>query len=244
LNTTTMPPSAAPACPLAAVGFPPGAEHLGQPGTNAASFPAMKGAAMTSRRVHVRGRRWTLIALLLAASSVLPASAARADLIPLAACDTPAVSQPFKPWADPAFYELTAGGDFEHPAWGLAGGAFRARGSEPYAATGKVGNWSVALPAASSAQSPRTCVDAAYPSVRFFIAGTGSVAVSLVYGGTAIPAGIVAAGSGWSPTPVILTTAPVVTTASGGTAQVSVRITGVSGRPLVDDVYIDPWNRG
>jgi hypothetical protein len=31
---------------------------------------------------------------------------------------------------------------------------------------------------------------------------------------------------------------------SGGVAQVSVRITALSGEPTVDDVFIDPWNRG
>jgi hypothetical protein len=191
-----------------------------------------------------RGRRSTLIALVLAAALALPASAARADVIPLSTCDTSVLRQPFLRWADPAFYELSPGGDFEQPAWALNGGAQREPGSEPYAATGKVGNWSLTLPAGSSAQSPPTCVDTGHPTLRFFIAGTGSVAVSLVYGDTTIPAGIAVAGSIWSPSLVIVTTAPVIATASGGSSQASVRLTGVSGRPRVDDVFIDPWNRG
>ena len=81
-----------------------------------------------------------------------------------------------------ASYELSPGGDFEHPTWTLSGSARQVRGSEPYAATGALGTWSLTLPAGSSAQSPSTCVDAAYPTVRFFIAGTGSVPCSLVYG--------------------------------------------------------------
>jgi hypothetical protein len=185
-----------------------------------------------------------LIALVLAAAFALSASAARADLIDLATCNTSVLSQPFAPWGDVAFYELSPGGDFEQPSWALNGGAQREPGSEPYAATGKAGNWSLTLPAGSWAQSPLTCVDAAYPTVRFFIAGTGSVAVSLVYGNTEIPAGIALAGSIWFPTPVMVTTSPVVAAASGGVAQVSLRLTGVSGDPQVYDVFIDPWNRG
>ena len=191
-----------------------------------------------------RGTRLTLIALVLVMAFALPASAARAEPLTLATCSTSAFSQPFLPWADVAFYELSRGGDFEQPAWALNGGAQRVRGSEPYAATGKLGSWSLTLPAGSSAQSPPACVDAAYPAVRFFIAGTGSVAVSLVYGRTAIASGVAVAGHTWFPTPVIVTTAPVAALASGGTAEVSVRITALSGRPRVDDVFIDPWNRG
>ena len=199
---------------------------------------------MSRQGPRSRGRLSTLIALVLAAAFVLPASTARADLIALQSCDASVLRQPFLPWADVAFYELSPGGDFEQPTWALNSGAQRERGSEPYAAAGKLGNWSLTLPAGSSAQSPPTCVDAGYPTLRFFIAGTGSVAVSLVYGNTSIPAGTAVAGSMWFPTPVIVTTATAVATASGGTAQASVRLTGVSGRPRVDDVFIDPWNRG
>jgi hypothetical protein len=31
---------------------------------------------------------------------------------------------------------------------------------------------------------------------------------------------------------------------SGGTAQVSLELTGLTGSPQVDDVFIDPWTRG
>ena len=195
-------------------------------------------------RRRLRGRGSILPALVLAAAFAFPASAARADLPDLATCDTSVLGQPFAPWADRAFYELSPGGHFEQPGWALYGGAQRVPGSEPYAATGKLGNWSLTLPAGSSARSPLTCVDARYPTVRFFIAGTGSVAVSVVYGKITIPAGVAVAGSVWFPSPVTVTSSPVLATASGGTAEVSVRLTGVTGNPRVDDVFIDPWNRG
>lgn len=184
-----------------------------------------------------------MIAVVLPAAMALSASAARADLINLAPCNTSALSQPFAPWGDVASYELSPGGDFERPSWALNGGAQRAPGSEPYAATGKVGNWQLALPAGASAQSPLTCVDAAYPSVRFFIAGTGAVAVTIVDGNLDIPAGVAVAASNWMPTPVMLTSSAVLAATSGGTAQVSLRLTGLEGDVRVDDIFIDPWQR-
>lgn len=184
-----------------------------------------------------------LIALGSAAGFTLSAPAAHAGLINLATCNTPVVSQPFAPWGDTDSYELSPGGDFEQPHWALSGGAQRVSGSEPYAAAGSLGSWSLDLPAGSSAQSSPTCVDAAYPSVRFFIAGSGVVAVTIVDGDLAIPAGVAVAASNWTPTPVMLTTAPVLAAVSGGSAQVSLLLTGVAGDVRVDDVFIDPWQR-
>ena len=171
-------------------------------------------------------------------------SAALANVITLNPCNGAALTQPFVWWGDPAWYELAPGGDFENSTWTLSLGAQRVRGSEPYAATGSLGSWSLELPAGSSAESPPTCVDAAYPSVRFFIGGTGSVAVGVVSGDTEIPAGIAVAGSEWLPTPVMLTSSALLAALSDGVAQVSLRISALSGDPHVDDVYVDPWCRG
>ena len=166
------------------------------------------------------------------------------SLVNLSSCSPSALTQPFAPWLDFADYELAPGGDFESSAWTLSGGAERVAGSEPYAATGHLGSSSLSLPAASSARSPLTCVDAAYPSMRFFIAGEGSVAVSIVDGDLVLPAGIAIAGSEWWPTPIMVTTSAVLAVLSGGSAQVSVALTGLSGDPRVDDVFIDPWSHG
>lgn len=165
--------------------------------------------------------------------------------VTLDACSASATSQPFAPWLDFASYELVPGGDFESSTWALAGGAGRVPGSEPYAATGTLGSFALSLPPGSSARSPLTCVDTGSPSMRFFIAGSGSVAVSLVAGNTVIPAGIATAGGSWTPTPMTPTNAVVLDAASGGTAtQVSVTFSGVSGSPRIDDVFIDPWFKG
>ena len=199
---------------------------------------------MSCQGSRTLGSLIAVIALAIGTALLLPASPARADVINLNPCNSAPLTQPFARWGDPASYELAPGGDFEAPAWALYGGAHRVPGSEPYAATGTLGSGSLTLPMFSSAQSPPTCVDAAYPTVRFFIAGTGAVAVSLVDGNLAIPAGIAVAGHTWQPSPVMITSSPVVAALSGGVAQVSLRITSLIGDPQVDDVFVDPWNRG
>lgn len=204
---------------------------------------------MSSQFARLFGGLSIAIALTVAFATVR-ISTARAGVINLNPCNSAPLSQPFAPWADPAWYELVPGGDFESSGWAstggwaLRGGAHRVLGSDPYAVTGSLGSWSLELPAGSSAQSPRTCVDAAYPSVRFFIAGTGSVAVSVVVGNVEIPAGVAVGDSEWTPTPMMLTSSAVVAALSDGVAQVSLRIRALTGDPQVDDVYLDPWCRG
>jgi hypothetical protein len=168
----------------------------------------------------------------------------RTSLVNLNTCNLSALSQPFARWLDFSFYELAPGGDFESSTWTLTGEAKLVAGGEPYAAPGELGSSSLSLPAGSSAQSPVTCVDAAYPSIRFFIAGEGLVAVNIVDGSLVIPAGVAGAGGEWSPTPVMLTLSAVLGALSGGTAQVSLTFTGLSGSPRIDEVFIDPWSRG
>lgn len=176
-------------------------------------------------------------------------SPARAESLLLGGCPAPSVSQPFAPWLDQSSYELAPGGDFETGSWAsapwsLTGRAAVVSGSEPYAATGTLGSQSLSLPAGAIAQSRLTCVDASYPTVRLFIAGQGTVAAGLVDDGLYLPLGIAGGSGGWAPTPVMLTDSAVLGLLSGGSAQVSVRLTALTGDPQVDDVFIDPWNRG
>jgi hypothetical protein len=177
------------------------------------------------------------------AAIVLPVGSAQADLINLSACNLSPLSQPFAPWLDPASYELAPGGDFESSSWTLRGGAAVVPGSEPFAATGALGDSSLSLPAGASAESPATCVDAAYPTIRFFTAGSGLVAVSVVYGGVTLPAGVAVASGGWSPSLQALTSSALVAATADGSAPVSVRLTTLLGNVRVDDVFVDPWNR-
>ncbi len=191
-----------------------------------------------------RVRLATFIAAVVGSAAAFAAPAARADPLDLGPCNASALTRPFLPWGDVALYELAPGGDFENGAWTLRGGASRVGGSEAYAATGTLGFRSLALPRGSSGRSPSTCVNAAYPTVRFFIGGTGSVRVSIVDGNLEIPAGVAVATGRWQPTLVMVTGSAVVAATSGGVASVSVRLTALSGSPHVDDVFVDPWNRG
>jgi hypothetical protein len=184
------------------------------------------------------------VALAVIGTAALPISPARAGIITLSACNLSPLSQPFMPWLDPASYELAPGGDFENSDWKLGAGAERVPGSDPFAATGARGAASLELPTGASAQSPPTCVDAAYPTIRFFTSGLGVVAVSVVYGGLTLPAGVAVGTGGWSPTPVALTDAAIIAAASDGSAEVSLRFTTLVGDVRIDDVFIDPWNRG
>jgi len=184
-------------------------------------------------------------ATFLLASSV---SVAQAALTSPGACTPGAVSQPFALWGDTSSYELAPGGDFESSdfassPWMLGGGARRVSGSEPYAATGQLGAYSLSLPAGAFAQSPPTCVDAAYPTVRFFVAGSGTLSVSVVYGSLVIPTGVVLATNAWTPSLPVITLSAVPGLLFGGTAEVSIRLTGLIGSPQVDDVFVDPWRR-
>jgi hypothetical protein len=185
-----------------------------------------------------------MIAFGVADAVVLPLPAAQAALVNLNACNGATLSQAFAPWVDPSWYELAPGGDFENSAWDLSGSASIVPGSEPFDVTGTPGSASLSLPAGSSAQSPPTCVDAAYPTVRLFTNGTGAVAVGVVYDGVYIPAGVAVATGGWEPTSVMLTDSALPAALSGGSTQVSLRLTALTGAPRIDDVFIDPWNRG
>jgi hypothetical protein len=164
--------------------------------------------------------------------------AAQAD----STCPGAGLSQPFAQWGDQSSYELAPGGDFETSTWTLKHGAQLVDGSEPYAVTGTLGASSLSLPWGASATSPATCVDLSDPTLRFFIGGTGSVVVQAVYANKVVPVGIVAAGGSWAPSPILLTGS--ILFGAGGTAQMSVRFTQLSGSPQIDDVFIDPWNRG
>lgn len=177
-------------------------------------------------------------------------ASAQAALISTSACDSSTLTQPFAAWGDASFYKPAPGGDFEGAltGWSLSGGAHRVAGSEPYGATGSAGSWSLALPAGASAQSPFTCVNAAYPTLRFFGRNNGllsSVLVQVVYPGplgaqVVIPVGTVTLSGTWAPTLPMLTASAVPGALGGGTAQVALRFTALLGPSQIDDVFIDP----
>ncbi len=179
-------------------------------------------------------------------------AAAQADIVSLDPCDSATLTQPFVPWADASSYKLAPGGDFENglAGWTLSGGADQGSGSEPYGVTGSVGAASLSLPVGASATSPATCVDAAYPTFRFFDRSDtpgASVAVSVIYatssGTVTIPVGTAATDTSWQPSELMVTGSAVPGALNGGTANVQLRFTAVDGGVHVDDAYIDPKGR-
>jgi hypothetical protein len=203
----------------------------------------------STRRLASTCSTVVLAAAILGVSSAAPAQAA---LISTGACNEATLSQPFLQWGDTNSYELVPGGDFEGSlaGWALSGGAQRVAGSEPYGVTGSVGAYSLALPAGASAQSPPTCVNASYPSFRFFARNDGltaTVLVQVVYetplGAVALPLGAVALSGEWQPTLPMLTGSVAGGLLSGGTAELALRFTAVGGSSQIDDVFVDPRMR-
>jgi hypothetical protein len=188
--------------------------------------------------------------------AILPAASARAaGLIDTDPCDNATLTQPFLPWGDANSYKLVPGGDFEGSlaGWTVTGGARLSHGSEPFGATGTVGNWSMHLPAGATVQSPFTCVDFAYPTFRLFAHNDGllsTVAVSIVYkepllGPLTLPVGAIALDGTWQPSAQFQTLSAeqsLVNYLLAGDAmpQVALRFTALTGASDIDDVFIDP----
>jgi hypothetical protein len=179
----------------------------------------------------------------------LPAASAHAAVVANSTCSGAALTQPFQRWGDANSYELVPGGNFAGSlsGWTLSGGARTVSGGAPYGVTGSAGP-SLSLPAGASAQTPLVCVNAAYPTFRFFARNGGllsTVLVQVVYrtpvGLTVVaPVGVVALSASWQPTAPMLTGGSLESAMSGGTAQIALRFTALTGTGQIDDVYVDP----
>jgi hypothetical protein len=166
------------------------------------------------------------------------------------ACKGETVSQPFLKWSDHNYYALAPGGDFEKgmTGWSLSGAAKVVSGSETYAATGALGKYSLELPAGATAQTPYMCVEANYPTFRFFDKNGGSastLAVEVLYKNTLLSGGALSGttspGANWGPSPEMQTLVLVGGVLSGGaTAQLSLRFKATAGTSRIDDVLVDP----
>lgn len=217
-------------------------------------FSFRPNSSLTARRTMRRRVVLATVACSAVASivPVLSAAPAEAALVSTGACNEAALSQPFAPWGDTASYELIPGGDFEGAltGWTLEGNARRVSGSEPYDATGSAGAYSLELSAGASAQTPFTCVNASYPTFRFFARTSGllsTVVAQVVYstplGQVAVPLGVVALSPTWQPTAPMLTGSVALGLLSGGTAEAALRFTALTGSSRIDDVFVDPRMR-
>jgi hypothetical protein len=201
-------------------------------------------------------RRAGLVAAIATALVVIPLGplGASAGAAPVAAggCNGAPVSQPFARWGDANDYELVPGGDFEGSleGWTLSGRATTVAGSEPYDATGTPGYYSLSLPAGSVAQSPNLCVNASDPTFRFFTRNNGllsTVLVQAVYqnglASVITTLGVVALSGNWQPSATMFTASLPASLLSGGSAQVALRFTSLTGASQIDDVFLDPRMR-
>jgi hypothetical protein len=214
-------------------------------------FPFSSGPIQLAQRRPSWPLAGTLAGLTLAAFSIgLPAASAQAASV--AKCESPTLSQPFLKWGDSNSYSLVAGGDFETSpsGWTLSRGVQRVAGSEPYAATGSLGAWSLALPAGSSAQSPFTCVEPNDRTFRLFARSEGAAAtvlVSVVYetvlGNITVPVGLASLTSSWQPTAAFQTGVMIGALLSEGSVHVALRFNPIIGAARIDDVFIDPRMR-
>src|SRR5205807_2253014 len=112
------------------------------------------------------------------------------------------------------------------------------------------------LPGGASATTAPFCVNAGNPSYRFFSRSNCGLLgllpvmnVSLVYrdsllGLVALPLGVALPSSSWAPSPVELTLSALPALLADGATPLSLRFSSVSGTWTVDDVWVDPWNRG
>jgi len=200
-----------------------------------------------------------LVATLVAGAVALGvlAPAANAGVLVSSARDCPKqeLERPFLRWLDPANYVLVRQGTLEGPsAWTLSR-ASRATGNEPFFVHGRGEQYSLALPAGSTATTPTQCVGLEHPTLRFFARNTGSMLsllkVEVLFEDKlglvkALPIGAVAGTSAWAPTlpmPVIANLLPLV---PGELTPVRFRFTpvGLGAAWRIDDVYVDPFRAG
>ncbi len=212
--------------------------------------PDEKGSSLIS----YRSRRRTLTAGLGAAAgaailAVVPAAATAAPTASSCSGADASLAQPFLPWGDANLYRLMPGGSFSDgaPGWTFSGGASIAPVDDPFNLAGGDSPASASLPAGASVQSPFTCVDSSQPTLRLVDAAAAGAAldVQAVYqlAGSATasaPVQLLAPGTSWSPTPIIYDGASVLAPLTGGTIQMSVRLTAIGGPVSVDDVFVDP----
>jgi hypothetical protein len=201
-------------------------------------------------------RRGLLAALTAAAATMALAAPANAGVLTMSAtnCADGALTQPFKPWSDSAYYKEVKGGSFEGGAtgWTLRGGARVVAGNEPWKVRNARDTASLLLPAGSSATSAPSCVGLAEPTMRFFAKknrGLLSTLAVTVWVKTSlglelpVPIGVVLGNGTWKPSPRLLIVANLLPLFPGDRTPVAFTFTPLLGDWQIDDVYVDPRMR-
>jgi hypothetical protein len=198
--------------------------------------------------------RAALAALATVAASAALAAPANAGILTKSAtdCDAAVDSHPFAPWGDNASYKPVGHGGFEGGAagWTLSGGAKVVTGNESYKVGAASDNYSLQLPAGSSATSPTVCVGLSEPTLRFFARKNSgllstmavSVKVETSLGSTVtLPIGVDLGGN-WHPTLPMLVVGNLLPLLPNDKTPVQFQFTPLlSGNWQIDDVYVDPW---
>jgi hypothetical protein len=188
---------------------------------------------------------------------VLGAGSAHASLLVADGenCGQYTSSQVFLPWADPANYTLSPGGDFENAngQWALAGASRVAGDNEPFQVGGANDHSSLSLPSGSVAVSQPLCVGLAEPTLRLFVKQVSGPALAGLRvealfddatGETqSLRIGTLGAGSGWTLSPQMAIVANLLPLLDEGT-PVAFRFTPLGGSFRIDDVYVDPYRHG
>lgn len=207
------------------------------------------------QRLHI----WAAGVAVLLAVAVLSSSPARADVLslPSTGCGSQVPTTPFLPWLDPSSYVLAPGGSFEpgDPAWSTTGGAQQVAGNEPWQVHGGTGADSMQLPPGSSVTSPAVCASLTRPTLRFFARSSGgsllsTLRVDVLFKTTlgllsSLPIGIVTVSPQWSPTLPFVYLINDLSLLSPAYDVVAFRFVPQGNATWqIDDVYVDPWNKG
>jgi len=194
----------------------------------------------SSRRLRLA----PLLALTAALASVGATAAPASAGLGLACPD--ATSTPFTPWSDYANYAFSPNGGFESGStgWALSGGRV-VSGNESYYVHGRGDQYSLSLPAGSSATSPGMCISLLSGKMRFVAKGApgAKVKVQIIYRGLLssvlgiLDGGTYSVNSSWSPSSEVEMLGGVLPLL---TSSVSFRFTAVGGAATIDDVYLDP----
>jgi hypothetical protein len=194
-----------------------------------------------------------LVTALGALALTAPAAGAGALVASAGSCPDQALSQPFLPWADPSLYTPLSDGGFEAKAdgWDLRALADTVKGNEPWMAGGE-GRYALSLPAGSAATSPVLCAGVGHPTLRFFAQRTGggrltALRVDVLFEDATgavntVTIGRLGGDGGWSPSPVFVVGANLLTLLPGDRTPLQFRFTPEGDSSwTIDDVFVDPW---
>jgi hypothetical protein len=197
-------------------------------------------------RLKTRSIFATFVALLAVGLSA-PAAGAGGSLLGLNN-DCGTTSRPFAQFGDYRNYTFGTNGGLENGGngWSLSGSAV-VPGNETFFAHSASDRYSLALPAGSSAVTPKLCMGTTSTVMRFFVKSNngGSVRVEVVLRNLlgqvlgVFQISRLSPGATWEAGPSILNLDSLLGLL--GISSVQLKFTTLSGSVQVDDVYVDPW---